>query len=55
MRQVLRKERKRKLDGKESEFTIHGRRVPPEKMRRFTKRKDVSEANVLEEQIRESV
>jgi hypothetical protein len=52
MKVMLRKQLKRKLEHKkESEFTIHGRPVPPAKMTRFVQRKGLNEEVILEESI----
>ena len=52
MKVMLRKQLKRKAeDGKESEFFINGRPVPPQKMDRFVQRKSVTEDMILQEQI----
>lgn len=52
MKVMLRKELKRKLDGKESEFHVHGRPVPPQKMSRYVQRKGISDDKILEDQMR---
>jgi hypothetical protein len=52
MRIILRKQLKRKLEsGKDSEFTINGRPVPPEKMSRFVIRKALAQEEILAEQM----
>jgi hypothetical protein len=54
MRVILRKKEKRQLeDGKESEFFINERPVPPQKMARFAKRNDMTQDMILQEQMRE--
>lgn len=53
MRIMLRKQLKRKLEnGKDSEFTINGCPVPPEKMSRFVKRKALAQEEILDEPMR---
>lgn len=48
MKYVLQKQLKRKLEsGKDTESTINGRLVPPQKMQRFTQRKGISNNDIL--------
>lgn len=55
MRVMLRKEVKRKVEeGKESEFFLDGKAVPPHKMRRFVKRKGLVDEMIVAEEMRES-
>ncbi|KAE9381166.1 hypothetical protein N431DRAFT_321189, partial [Stipitochalara longipes BDJ] len=52
MKVMLRKSLKRELeDGKKSEFYVDKRPVPPQKMARFAKRKDLTQEEILEEQM----
>jgi hypothetical protein len=54
MKVMLRKQLKRKLeDGKDSNFEVHGRVVPLHKLSRFVKRKEMTQAEILREQMRE--
>jgi hypothetical protein len=52
MKVMLRKQLKRKLEGKESEFYLHGRPVPPQKMSRFIQRKGITYDEIIQEQMR---
>lgn len=53
MRVILRKNLKRELeDGKESDFYINERLVPPHKMARFVKRHEMTDETILEEHMR---
>jgi hypothetical protein len=53
MKVMLRKQLKRKVeDGKDSEFTVNKRPIPPQKLIRFAKRKLMTEEEILSEQIR---
>jgi hypothetical protein len=50
MKVMLRKQLKRKVEeGKESEFFVNGRPVPPQKMNRFVQRKSFTKDKILEE------
>jgi hypothetical protein len=52
MKVMLRKQLKRKVeDGKESEFSVNGRPVPPQKMNRFVQRKSVTQDTILQEEM----
>ncbi|CZR57689.1 uncharacterized protein PAC_07578 [Phialocephala subalpina] len=52
MRVILRKKLKRELEGgKESEFYVNERPVPPHKMARFAKRNEMTDDMILEEQM----
>ncbi|KAF7872024.1 uncharacterized protein EAF02_009129 [Botrytis sinoallii] len=48
MRVILRKDLKRKREGKNSEFRINGREVEPKKIQRFAQRYKVTEESILE-------
>ncbi|KAF5877206.1 uncharacterized protein Bfra_001570 [Botrytis fragariae] len=48
MRVILRKDLKRKREGKNSEFRISGREVEPNKIQRFAQRYKVTEESILE-------
>jgi hypothetical protein len=53
MKIMLRKQLKRKLeDGKESEFLVNGRSVPPQKMSRYVQRKGMTDDEILIPQMR---
>jgi len=53
MKIMLRKQLKRKLeDGKESEFLVNGRSVPPQKTSRYAKRKGMIDDEILIPQMR---
>jgi hypothetical protein len=55
MKVMLRKQLKRKLEeGKESEFEVNGRPVPPQQMSRFIQRKGMTDEEIRAEQMRES-
>lgn len=52
MKVMLRKQLKRKVeDGKEREFFVYRRPVPPQKLGRFVQRKNMTEEMILSEQI----
>ncbi|TGO47402.1 hypothetical protein BCON_0279g00010 [Botryotinia convoluta] len=48
MRVILRKDLKRKREGKNSEFRISGREIEPKKIQRFAQRYKVTEESILE-------
>ncbi|TGO91199.1 hypothetical protein BPOR_0036g00290 [Botrytis porri] len=48
MRVILRKDSKRKREGKNSEFRISGREIEPKKIQRFAQRYKVTEESILE-------
>ncbi|TGO24115.1 hypothetical protein BPAE_0112g00340 [Botrytis paeoniae] len=48
MRIILRKDLKRKREGKKSEFRICGREIEPKKIQRFTQRYKATEESILE-------
>ncbi|KAI9640193.1 hypothetical protein NHQ30_011430 [Ciborinia camelliae] len=48
MKVILRKNLKRKREGKESEFSISGRDVEPQKIQRFAQRNKLTEDSILE-------
>lgn len=55
MRVMLRKELKRTVeDGKESEFFLNEKQVPPHKMTRFAKRKGLDEEMIAASDMRKS-
>jgi hypothetical protein len=47
MKAIVRKQAKRKLEGKDSGFRVRGRAVEPKKIERYKKRKNVSEEALL--------
>ena len=47
MKVIVRKQGKRKLEGKDSTFRVRGRTVKPENIERYKKRKTVSEDALL--------
>ena len=47
MRVILRKDLKRKREGKETEFSIAGRDVESQKIRKFAKRNNFTEDDIL--------
>lgn len=48
MRVILRKDLKRKREGKKSEFRISGREIEPKKIQRFAQRYKVTEETILD-------
>lgn len=48
MRVILRKDLKRKREGKKSEFRISGREIEPKKIQRFAQRYKVTEEAILD-------
>ncbi|TGO60804.1 hypothetical protein BELL_1186g00020 [Botrytis elliptica] len=51
MRVILRKDLKRKREGKNSEFRISGREIDPKKIQRFAQRYKVTEESILESNV----
>lgn len=47
---ILRKQAKRKFEGKDSSFSVRGQAIKPEKIERYKKRKDVTEVTLLSQQ-----
>jgi hypothetical protein len=47
MQAILRKELKRKAEGKQSNFSVRGHAVDPKKISRYKKRKKISESVLL--------
>ncbi len=47
MERIVRKQAKRRLEGKDSDFTVRGQAVEPEKIDRYKRRKNVSDTSIL--------
>jgi hypothetical protein len=50
MKTIVRKQAKRKAEGKDSSFRVRGHTVEPEKIERYKKRKNVLENALLSQQ-----